>query len=174
MAALTTPFDLTNRGLTANAGVTSSLYPHSQQVNETGVKVRSAYFNAVDAIKVKTNNVSTDSTIAANDVFQLLTIPAGSFVLGVTAQVTTVEGGACTFDIGDGATADGYHDGLDGNAATDVFSFDEDGTKTEAFGNGKYYAAADTIDLKFMTGTCTVLSVKVSVAYIQLKPYTNA
>jgi len=165
--ALSTPFNLTQRGLTANAGVTTSLYPHSVVVNQTPVKTASARFNGVDATTVK------GAALATSDVFQLVNVPAGAFVLQVVAKVVTAEGGTCTFDIGDGATVDGYIDGADGNASTVVSSFDEDGTKTEAFGNGKFYSAADTIDLLLATGTAAKVVIDVTVTYIETMPLTH-
>ena len=162
--ALTTPISLVQRGFTANAGVTITLYPHSQMVNDSPVKTVSAYFSGPDATIVK------GAAIATNDVFQLISIPAGAFVIGVAVTLITAEGGVCTFDIGDDATVDGYHNGLDGNGAIGVFSFDTDGTMTEAFGNGKFYAAANTIDLKLITGTAATVEVKLSATYIQTTP----
>jgi hypothetical protein len=140
-------------------------YPHSQLVNLAPVKTVSAVFNGADATALK------GSALATNDIFELVSIPAGAFVLSVAAKVTTVEGGTCTFDIGDGATADGYLDGVDGNTSANVQSFTAD--TTEAFGAGKLYTAADTIDLKLMTGTAAVLVVALSVTYIQTTPLAN-
>jgi hypothetical protein len=133
-------------------------YPHSQFVNDTPVKTISAIFHGPDATLLK------GSAIALNDVFQLISIPAGAFVLSVAAKVTTVEGGTCTFDIGDGATVDGYLDGVDGNTSADTQSFTAD--TTEAFGAGKLYTAADTIDMKLITGTAAALVVKLTATYI--------
>jgi hypothetical protein len=160
--ALTTPINLTQRGLTANAGVLTTKYPHSAIVDDTPVKKVTIIFSGADATTTK------GAAIAQNDVLPLINIPAGSFVLPVAAKVLTVEGGASTVDIGDGATADGYLDGLDINALTDTQSFTAD--TTEAFGAGKYYAAADTIDLKLMTGTAAAVVIAVSAVYIVLAP----
>ena len=137
-------------------------HPYSQASDLTPVKRVEAIFDASDAA------VENGTAILANDVFQMITVPANSFVLNVRAEVLTAEGATCTFDVGDGATADGYIDGQDGNSAASVTSWDEDGTKTEAFGHGKYYSAADTIDIKMMTGTWTNLKVKLTAAIVQL------
>ena len=147
---MATPFDFTTRD--------GAVYPHDTTVDSGGGSVKlSKIFNAAQAID------SNGTAIVANDVFQLLKIPAGFFVHSVTVKVTTANGAACTFDVGDGATPDGYHDGLNGNStSTYDCSFDTDGTMTEAFGNGKFYSASDTIDLKFMTGTMTALIVEVT------------
>jgi hypothetical protein len=137
-------------------------YPHSQMVNDTPVKTVSAIFKATDAAAVK------GSAIALNDVFELITIPAGAFVLAVACKVTTVEGGICTFDVGDGATVDGYLGGVNGNTSANVQSFTADLTK--AFGSGKLYTAADTIDLKLITGTAAAVVAAISATYIMTTP----
>jgi hypothetical protein len=169
--ALTTPIDLTQRGLAANTGVLTALYPHSQEVNEGGgLKVVSAVFNGADATIVK------GAAIATSDLFKLINIPAGAYVLTVTHKVTTQEGGTCTYSIGDGTSdnqIDGYVDAAQGlgNAATDATSFNC--TTTPPYGKGKYYTAADTIDFVLVDGTATKVVVKVSVVYIQTAPLTN-
>lgn len=140
-------------------------YPHSQHVNDTPVKTVSVIFSGPDATAVK------GSAIAVNDVFELISIPAGAFVLSVAAKVTTVEGGTCTFDVGDAATVDGYLDGVDGNTAANVQSFTAD--TTDAFGAGKLYTAADTIDLKLITGTAANLVVALSATYIMTTPVAD-
>jgi hypothetical protein len=160
--ALTTPINLSQRGLTANAGVLTTKYPHSAIVDDTPVKRVTVIFNGADATLTK------GAAIATNDVFQLINIPAGSLVLFVAAKVLTVEGGASTVDIGDDATVDGYLDGVDINALTDTQSFTAD--TTEAFGAGKYYAAANTIDLKLITGTAAAAVIAVTAVYVILAP----
>lgn len=137
-------------------------YPHSQFVNESSVRTVSAIFSGPDATLTK------GSAIALNDVFELISIPAGAFVLTVAAKVTTVEGGTCTFDIGDGATVDGYLDGVDGNTSANTHSFNA--TTTETFGVGKLYTAADTIDLKLISGTAATVVVKLSATYVMTTP----
>lgn len=57
------------------------------------------------------------NTGTSNDLYQLLNIPANSFVLKVgymleeNADGYTGENGTCTIDVGDGDDADGYFDG---------------------------------------------------------------
>jgi hypothetical protein len=159
--ALSTPISLTQRGIAANSGVTTALYQHAQVAAISPVTVAHAVFHGPDATVVK------GAAIATSDVFQLVSIPAGSFVLSVAAKVITAEGATCTLDIGDGATADGYFDDLNGNTTTDTNSFD--GTTTDAFMSGKYYASADTIDVKLASGTAATVVLAVSVAYISMK-----
>ena len=164
--ALTTPINLTQRGLTAKAGVLTTLYPHSQEVNDGGLKVVSAVFNGADAATVM------GTAVAPGDLFNLINIPAGAFVLTVNYKVTTTEA-ANTFIIGDTAQDDGYCTvgvGI-GSAATDGSSFN--GTTTPHYGVGKYYAAADTINLTIGAGTAAKVVIKVSATYIQTAPLTN-
>lgn len=155
-------YNLTQRGVVSGAPVYPDTYPHSQMVNDTPVKTVSAVFNGADA------TVKKGSALATSDVFELLNIPAGAFVLTVTHVVTTAEGGTSTYHIGDGADVDGYVVSGNSNTTTNASSFNA--TTTPAFGVGKYYAAADTIDLVLATGTAAAAVVKISATYIQTAP----
>jgi hypothetical protein len=137
-------------------------YPHSQMVLDAPTKQLSATFSAADAAKLK------GSALAANDVVELLSIPAGAFVLTVTHKVVTVEGGTFTYSIGDGATASGYVSAANGNTAANGTSFN--GTTTPAFGVGKFYATADTIDMTIASGAPAIAVVTISAAYILTTP----
>jgi hypothetical protein len=86
------------------------------------------------------------AAIGNNDILEVIRVPAKTLVLAVGLDVTTAEGGTCTIDVGDGATADGYLDGVDANTIASYASSGND----EAFKMGKYYSAADTIDVKFI------------------------
>lgn len=87
----------------------------------------------------------SEKNVEANDVVQICTVPAGTRVLGVGYEVLTVEGAACTADIGDGANANGWDDAANLNSATAGGSV----TGTDAYdtGMGKLYTSEDTIDL---------------------------
>jgi hypothetical protein len=138
-------------------------HPYSQSENLSPVITVTKDFDVAAAA------VENGTAVLANDVFELIDVPANTFVHGVRVDVLTAEGAASTIDVGDGATADGYHDGLDANDATvNVYSWDEDGTKTEAFGHGKFYSAADTIDLKVMTGSWLAFKVRLTATMIRL------
>lgn len=140
-------------------------YPFSQVVNGAGPLVtRTARFSAPHAVLVK------GSALALNDVFELLSIPAGAFVLSVAHKVITVEGGTCTYDVGDGTDDNGYVVAAtsgNGNTTTDLQSFNA--TTTPAFGVGKFYTAADTIDMKLISGTALNLVLDLTVTYIMVK-----
>lgn len=152
--------------LTKTPTTAAPFYSHGHMVNDNPVKTVSAVFDGAKAALFK------GSAVATADVFELLPIPAGSFVLTVSHQVTTAEGGTCTFDIGDGATAAGYvvaaTNGNGNSTSTNSNSFN--GTTTPTFGVGKYYSAADTIDLTLVSGTAAAVIVKISVTYVAVSP----
>jgi len=142
-------YDLTKQILT---------YQHAQQSTNSPVVTVKQKFHGPDMTTKK------GSAIATNDIFQLIDVPAGALVLDVVAKVQTVEGATCTFHIGDGDTADGYLASVNGNTSANSHSFTC--TTTQTFGVGKRYTAADTIDLKLITGTAAAVSVDVVVTMI--------
>jgi hypothetical protein len=98
------------------------------------------------------------TALAANDSLAILQIPAKTFVLAVGIDVTTADGTASTVDIGEtGGDVDGWINGHDCNAVGSACSTNNtlvEGTPNvfePALGNGKYYSAADTIDMLFLT-----------------------
>jgi hypothetical protein len=161
--ALSTPIDLTQRGLTANAGVTTpNTYPHSQIVKPGACIVASGRFDGPAATTLK------GAAIATSDVFPLVNVPAGAFVLTVSYKVITAEGATCTFGLGDGSGTSGYASAANGNTTTNATSFN--GTTTPTYGVGKLYTAADTIDLILSSGTAATAVIDVSVTYIPTLP----
>ena len=106
-----------------------------------------------------------ETTRASADVLQLFNIPAGTLVTHVQFKVTTVEGAADTFDLGDGASAAGYLSNASANALasgvnTLLLTTGTPNTVT-AYSDGKYYSAADTIDM--------VLDAELAVAVIEVR-----
>lgn len=81
---------------------------------------------------------------SAADVIQALKVGKGMLVSNVRTLITTAEGGTATCDVGDGDDPNGYNDAADLNAAAGVI---EVNLEADAYGEGKYYSAADTIDL---------------------------
>lgn len=79
--------------------------------------------------------------LAAEDVATLIDIPAGTFVHKVFIHVITADASQ-TLNVGDGADPDGYV------AAADVGTADTRAMGAGAFAAGKFYTAADTIDLE--------------------------
>lgn len=93
-------------------------------------------------------SAASATALASGDVVQAISLPAKSLVLHVGVDVLTAGTGSLTLDVGDGADADGY---LDGVAADAVGSFASIHTlstgATVGLSAGKYYTAADTIDV---------------------------
>ena len=92
--------------------------------------------------------------MGAADVWQGLSIPAGMMVHDVGVIILTIEDSAANLTVGDGGDADGFIATLDATvlgsgAAGTVNSL----AFATAFAGGKYYLAADTIDVTF-AGAC--------------------
>ena len=83
------------------------------------------------------------TALTATDVLEVIKVPAKTLVTNVVLEVTTAEGGTLTIDVGDGDDPDGYLDGVNGNAAAAYIPV----AGTAAFEQGKFYTAADTIDV---------------------------
>ena len=120
----------------------------------------SFYEVEIDLAAIATARSAAGATaLAANDVLEVIPLPAGSWVQRVGVTVTTAEGEAGTLDIGDGSDVDGYIDGMDFNAtgtSTNSLVLTEAAPNTVlGYSNGKHYTSADTIDVKFLTATPT-------------------
>lgn len=93
---------------------------------------------------------NSQTVAEANDVFQLFNIPAKSWVFCGGVIPLTADGDTLTADLGDGDNVDGFVDGVDLNSTTAVMT-----VVADAYGPdnaaGKYYASADTVDLKIIT-----------------------
>lgn len=85
---------------------------------------------------------------AASDTVRIFYIPARTLVLGVSWEVITTEGGAATAKIGDGDDDDGY---ITASGSIDLNSDSTHSATAEAtspgYADGRYYTAADYIDL---------------------------
>lgn len=93
------------------------------------------------------------TALTDGDILEVISVPAKTAVLAVSLDVTTAEGGTCTVDIGDGATADGYLDGVNANTTASYCHLDG----ATDYATGKYYSAADTIDLKMVNAMDTAV-----------------
>lgn len=82
---------------------------------------------------------ATKLAVVAEDVVELLRIPAGTYVHKVFMHVISAEDG--TINVGDGAEPDGYV------AAGDTSVAGSRAVGGGALATGKFYAADDTIDL---------------------------
>lgn len=98
---------------------------------------------------------ATAQNLAQNDVAQLIHIPAKTLVLRVFWAVETVEGGARNFSLGDGGDTDGFVVSTTANTLASGVSglvLTEGAPNTiTGYSNGKYYSAADTLDLLAVT-----------------------
>jgi len=92
------------------------------------------------------------TAIGANDILEVMPIPAKTYVMQVGLDVTTAEGATCTVDVGDATDPDGFLDGVNANTAasyaTALVLAEAAPNTVLGYSNGKYYAAADTIDIK--------------------------
>jgi len=104
-------------------------------------------FAAIAAARV----AASATALAATDVLEVLPVPAGTHVLSVGYEVTTAEGAVATMDVGDGADPNGYLDAVNLNSAGSgvmTLALTEGAPNTvTGYSAGKYYAAADTIDI---------------------------
>jgi hypothetical protein len=96
------------------------------------------------------------AALASADVLEVIPVPAKALVMAVGMDVTTINTAAATIALGDGASTAGY---LAASAIGTIGSFagvsalveGTPNTFLPAFGLGKYYSAADTIDALFGT-----------------------
>jgi len=91
-------------------------------------------------------SVAGATALADGDVLEVIRIPAKTSVLAVGLDVTKAEGGTCTIDVGDGDDPDGYLDGVNANTVASYATLDG----STGYATGRYYAAADTIDVLFV------------------------
>lgn len=126
---------------------TAAAYPYEGTRAVTKIEVE-LDFAAIAAARA----AAGATALTSGDVLEVIQLPAKTYVLAVGLDVTTAEGGTLTIDIGDGSAADGYLDGVNANtvasyASTLALTEGAPNTVT-GYSAGKYYAAADTIDVK--------------------------
>lgn len=116
------------------------------------------------ALRVVKVQVDLDAIGAATtDVVKVLPVAAGTFVAKVLCRIVRAAAGtAATATIGDGDNADGFETEVDLKGAADTVTSDGLGltegtpnTLVDAYAGGKYYAAADTLDLTLTYDTVT-------------------
>lgn len=87
-------------------------------------------------------------TATAADVIEVLNVDAGTFVFDTFTRVVTAEGATATGDLGDGSDPNGYNDAVNMNSTAGTIETTVIGvSSTDAYGVGRYYSSADTIDL---------------------------
>lgn len=121
-------------------------------IDKTGGGVGARPHNSGVKSYVMSNTIDLTGVIpVANDIYQALAIPANTLVMNVKVKfLTAMLGTSGTLDIGDGTTADGWDAAIDAKTAAGTFTHSVIGTDTYAVAaaQGKFYAAADTIDVK--------------------------
>lgn len=101
--------------------------------------------------------------LAANDVLEVLPVPAGTIVRNVGLQVHTTDASGGTIAIGDGSAAAGY---LAAQAVSSTGVFGgvpvlSAGAFAPPLSGGKLYSAADTIDITIGTAVPSTAVVRV-------------
>ena len=108
--------------------------------------------NKVSTISVDLNfaTITTEraaaglTALTSGDILEVIRVPANTLVTNVALNVTTAEGGTLTVGVGDGSNDDGYIDGVNANATAAYITV----AGTDAYEQGRFYTAADTIDVK--------------------------
>lgn len=95
---------------------------------------------------------ATENVGAAADVFQMIAVPAGTFVHRVFYEVLAADA-TQTMNVGDGSDVDGFIAAADvgtaGNKGVTTFALTEGAPNTvTGYSGGKFYSAADTIDIE--------------------------
>lgn len=94
-------------------------------------------------------------TSAQNEIVEAIVVPAGTKVHAVCAEVLVAEGAARNYAIGDGSDTYGYIATTTANTTGKTHSalvLTEGAPNTvTGYSNGKFYAAADTIDVLCVT-----------------------
>jgi hypothetical protein len=132
-----------------------------------GFNKGSAGFHAAGLTKVNRVEVELDfaaiaaarsaagaTALAAGDVLEAIPLPAKALVMAVGVDVTTAGTTDLDLDIGDGTDPDGFHDGISvdavGSFCTALALAEAAPNTVVGYSNGKYYSAADTIDVKLV------------------------
>ena len=92
---------------------------------------------------------------AANDVVQVLNVPAETLVINAGIEVLTASPSSVTLDVGDGGDVDRYIDGLDST------STGHGAQVANASNVGHVYGSADTIDVKVLGAQDTASKLRV-------------
>jgi hypothetical protein len=109
-----------------------------------GINKVSAVSVTLDFAAITTARAAAGLTaLTATDTLEVIKVPANTLVTNVVLNVTTAEGGTLTIDVGDGADPDGFIDGVNANTTAAYIPV----AGTAAYEQGKYYTAADTIDV---------------------------
>ena len=99
------------------------------------------------------STLTTATKIAAGDIIKIIDVPAGFVAMNSAIYIETAEGGTLTLDLGlaDGGELQSAADG-NGTAGTAVLTLHDDTWGTDNMG-GRFFSAADTIDLEYINDT---------------------
>lgn len=127
--------------------------------NNAGFPSYAVFENVIDFSKLAT-------AAAQNDVVPALAIPANTLIQGVAWEVEGVEGASRNFAIGDGDDTDGFVASTSANTlakgATALALAEGTPNTITGYSAGKFYSAADTIDLLAVTsGGLTAAKIRV-------------
>lgn len=93
--------------------------------------------------------------LAQNDIAEIIAVPANCAVTGIRWEILVVEGAARNFGIGDGSGTSSYIASTSANSISEgamALALTEGVPNTvTGYSSGKYYAAADTIDVLAVT-----------------------
>ena len=81
---------------------------------------------------------------AANDIVQMLDIPAETLVINAGIEVLTASASGVTLDVGEGGDVDSYVDGYDSTSTGFA------GLVENVSNSGTVYGSADTLDVKVL------------------------
>lgn len=115
-------------------------------VGPTAGKIPYAGINKLYVVK---NTLDLTGVIpVANDVYQMLPIPANTLVLGVMVKwLTAAVGTSGTIDVGDGSGTDSWDAAVSTKTTINTYTSSTNGTDAYAANPGKVYATADSIDV---------------------------
>lgn len=118
-----------------------------------------------DVIQIQNVLDFSKVNVAASSVVEALKVPANCFVRDVATYVITVEDSTSTFDLGDGDDPNGYNDTVNSETLGGAVSI----SGTDDLANGKFYSAADTIDLTFSAHAVDTLKILVRATVCNLQ-----
>ncbi len=141
--------------------------------NYTGVTVASGVPDVVNVpwagsgkIYVAKRTIDlTGDALTENDVYQVIPIPANTLVQQVKCEMVTAGvGTTLTMDIGDASGADSWDANVDGKGVATTVTSSAVGTDAYAAAadNGKFYSAADTIDITMDVATAITAGPKLT------------
>lgn len=118
-------------------------------------------------IGISTSDVTVDVTLGTTGTYDLIAVPAGVFVHGITAHVDTACTSSVTMEIGDSDDTDGFFTDTDLGADTSdaAHTWNVGGG---AYGLGKIYSAAQNIQAVVGGATVAAGQITLVITYSHL------